>query len=87
MMRAVKAVTTLRGRDPRDFSLLAFGGSGGVHAVELAKTLQIKKVILPLAAGVFSALGLLWANLMVNETVPFLHLTSTFSIEKLNKKN
>jgi N-methylhydantoinase A len=86
MMRAVKAVTTLRGRDPRDFSLLAFGGSGGVHAVELAKTLQIKKVILPLAAGVYSALGLLWANLMVNETLPFLHLTSNFSIENLNKK-
>ena len=86
MMRAVKAVTTLRGRDPRDFSLLAFGGSGGVHAVELAKTLQIKKVILPLAAGVYSALGLLWANLMVNETLPFLHLTSNFSIEDLNKK-
>ena len=42
-MRAVKAVTTLRGRDPRDFSLLAFGGSGGVHAVELARTLQIEK--------------------------------------------
>jgi len=86
MMRAVKAVTTLRGRDPRDFSLLAFGGSGGVHAVELAKTLQIKKVILPLAAGVFSALGLLWANLMVNETLPFLYLTSNFSIDSLNKK-
>ena len=86
MMRAVKAVTTLRGRDPRDFSLLAFGGSGGVHAVELAKTLQIKKVILPLAAGVYSALGLIWADLMVNETLPFLHLTSNFSIENLNKK-
>ena len=86
MMRAVKAVTTLRGRDPRDFSLLAFGGSGGVHAVELAKTLQIKKVILPLAAGVYSALGLIWSNLMVNETLPFLHLTSKFSIETLNKK-
>ena len=83
MMRAVKAVTTLRGRDPRDFSLLAFGGSGGVHAVELAKTLQIKKVILPLAAGVYSALGLIWSNLMVNETLPFLHLTSNFSIEDL----
>ncbi len=86
MMRAVKAVTTLRGRDPRDFSLLAFGGSGGVHAVELAKTLQIKKVILPLAAGVYSALGLIWSNLMVNETLPFLHLTSNFSMETINKK-
>ena len=86
MMRAVKAVTTLRGRDPRDFSLLAFGGSGGVHAVELARTLQIEKVILPLAAGVYSALGLVWSNLMVNETLPFLHLVSEIPMDLLNEK-
>ena len=41
MMRAVKAVSTYRGRDPRDFTLFAFGGNGGVHAVELARALQI----------------------------------------------
>ena len=51
MMKAVKAVTTYRGRDPRDFALLAFGGSGGVHAVDLARVLQIGRVILPPAAG------------------------------------
>lgn len=81
-----KAVTTLRGRDPRDFFMLAFGGNGGVHAVELAKSLQIQKIILPLAAGVYSALGLLWSNLEVNETLPFLHLASDFSIEEAKHK-
>jgi N-methylhydantoinase A len=86
MMRAVKAVTTLRGRDPRDFSMLAFGGSGGVHAVELARSLQIRKIVLPLAAGVYSALGLLWSNLEVNETLPFLHLASDFSTDEAEQK-
>ena len=73
MMKAVKAVTTYRGRDPRDFTLIAFGGSGGVHAVDLARVLQVRRVVLPVAAGVFSALGLLFSNLEMNETVPFLH--------------
>ena len=73
MMKAVKAVTTYRGRDPRDFNLVAFGGSGGVHAVDLARVLQVRRVVLPVAAGVFSALGLLFSNLEMNETVPFLH--------------
>ena len=62
MMRAIKGVTTYRGRDPRDFSLYAFGGNGGVHGVELARSLQIPIVIVPPAAGVFSAIGLLTAN-------------------------
>jgi N-methylhydantoinase A len=74
MMKAVRAVTTYRGRDPRDFALLAFGGSGGMHAVDLARTLQVSRVILPLAAGVFSALGLLFSKLEASETAPFLHL-------------
>ena len=76
MMRAVKAVTTFRGRDPRDFTLFAFGGSGGVHAVDLARVLQIKKVIVPPAAGVFSAVGLLFANLETNVSAAFLHQTA-----------
>ncbi len=63
MMRAVKSVSTHRGRDPRDFAMLAFGGSGGVHAVGLARALRMRRVIVPLAAGVFSALGLLFSDI------------------------
>lgn len=74
MMRAVRAVTTYKGRDPRDFILFAFGGAGGLHAVELAKTLKIKKVLVPKAGGVFSALGLLYSDLEASETAPFLSL-------------
>lgn len=71
MMRAVKAVTTNRGRDPRDFAMLAFGGSGGVHAVSLARELVIPKVIIPVAGGVFSAVGLLFADLEISESKSF----------------
>ena len=66
MIRAIKGVTTYRGRNPRDFALLAFGGSGGVHAVALARELQTGRVIVPRAAGVFSAVGLLLADLELN---------------------
>ena len=62
MTRAVKAVTTYRGRDPRDFILFAFGGGGPVMAAEIARTFQIKRVLVPVAPGVFSALGLLFSD-------------------------
>ena len=72
MMRAVKAVSTYRGRDPRDFALFAFGGSGGVHAVEMARSLEIKRVIVPPAAGVFSAMGLLFSDISTGLSQAFL---------------
>ncbi len=73
MMRAVKAVSTYRGRDPRDFVLMAFGGSGGVHAAELARALQIRRIIVPLSAGVFSALGLLFSDIELTQSRGFLY--------------
>lgn len=59
MTRAVKAVTTYRGRDPRDFTLVAFGGNGPVVACDIAATLGIRRIVVPDAAGVFSGFGLL----------------------------
>lgn len=59
MTRAIRAISTERGRDPRDAVLVAFGGNGPVHACELARTLGMAKVIVPPAPGVFSAFGLL----------------------------
>ena len=58
-MRALRAVSTERGRDPREFVLMAFGGSGPVHAAGLAQELYIGRVIVPPLPGLFSALGLL----------------------------
>ena len=62
MMRAVKAVTTYRGRDPRDFAICAFGGNGPIAGVELARGLGITTVVVPPSPGVFSALGLLFGE-------------------------
>lgn len=62
MMRALRAVSTERGRDPRGFTLVAFGGSGPLHATALAESLSISRVVVPMYPGLFSALGLLLAD-------------------------
>jgi N-methylhydantoinase A len=62
MRRALRAVTVERGRDPRDFTLTAFGGSGPVHATGLAEDLGISRVVVPGLAGVFSSAGMLVAG-------------------------
>lgn len=59
MSRAVRAVTVERGRSPADFVLFAFGGSGPLHAAEMAQELGIRQVIVPPFPGLFSSLGLL----------------------------
>lgn len=58
-MRALRAVSTERGRDPRDFVLFGFGGNGPVHAAGLANDLLVKRTIVPPLPGLFSAVGLL----------------------------
>jgi N-methylhydantoinase A len=72
MMRAVKAVSTYRGRDPRDCALMAFGGNGGIFAFELARQLQMSTVLVPPVAGVFSAYGLGVAQVEYSQTQGFL---------------
>jgi N-methylhydantoinase A/oxoprolinase/acetone carboxylase beta subunit len=62
MERAVRAVSVERGYDPRRFALLAFGGSGGLHAYEIAANLEIGTVLVPELAGALSALGMLVAD-------------------------
>jgi N-methylhydantoinase A len=62
MTRAVKAVSTYQGRDPRDFVLFAFGGNGPVIAHAIATLMDMKTVIVPPSPGVFSALGLLYSS-------------------------
>jgi N-methylhydantoinase A len=62
MIRAIKAVSTERGRDPREFALFAFGGNGPVFACGMAAALGIKRVVVPPSAGLFSSFGLLYAD-------------------------
>jgi N-methylhydantoinase A len=63
MSYAVKGVTTERGLDAGDFALVAYGGAGPLHAVEVAREIGIRTVIVPTAPGVFSAFGMLFSDL------------------------
>jgi N-methylhydantoinase A len=63
MVNALKLVSVNRGHDPRDFALVAFGGGGGMHAVALAAELGVRRVVIPFAADVFSAWGMLMSDL------------------------
>jgi N-methylhydantoinase A len=62
MTRALRSVSSEKGRDPRDFVLIAYGGSGPVHAAGLAEDLGCRTVLVPALAGLFSSLGLLFAR-------------------------
>src|SRR5262249_32064011 len=64
MERAVRVITVERGRDPRGFTLVAFGGAGGVHAAELAMALGIRRVYVPPEPGLLSAWGMLTAEVV-----------------------
>src|SRR4029079_14376078 len=62
MMRALRSVSSEKGRDPRDFALIADGGAGPMHATGLAEDLGCQTVLVPALAGLFSAVGLLFAR-------------------------
>jgi len=64
MEKAIRVVSIERGRDPRDFSLVAFGGAGGLHACALAESLSIPQVIVPALPGALSALGILVSDVV-----------------------
>lgn len=63
MINALKLVSVQAGHDPRDFSLVAFGGGGSMHAAALGRELRVKQIIIPRYPGVFSAWGMLMADL------------------------
>jgi len=63
MTRAIRSVSTERGKDPRDFDLIAFGGNGGLFSAAVARELELRRVVIPPAAGIFSAFGLLYSDL------------------------
>jgi N-methylhydantoinase A len=71
MLRALRVVSVERGHDPRDFALVAFGGAGPLHACSLAEDLEIGTVLVPAAAGVLSALGLVVSEERRDRVVPY----------------
>lgn len=88
MVHLIREVSVNRGHDPRDFSLICFGGAGGLHAVEVARELGMNEVLLPPEPGVFSATGCLLADVRHElvrtfaapaEPAPVDDLTSSFA--------
>lgn len=69
MARAIRVVSVRKGYDPRDFTLVAFGGAGPLHAARLARELSIPRVLVPAAPGILCALGLLVTNIRSDYTL------------------
>ena len=69
MERAMRVMSVEKGRDPRKYTLVAFGGAGPIHASRIARSLAIPRVIVPAAAGVGSAVGLLTAEARIDVTI------------------
>lgn len=68
MERALRRISVERGFDSREFALLPFGGAGGLHAVELAQALRIPRIIVPNSAGALSAIGVLTADVVKDQS-------------------
>jgi N-methylhydantoinase A len=64
MEKAIRVISVERGRDPRDFTLVSFGGAGGLHACALARALRIPRVLVPRFPGALSALGILMSDVI-----------------------
>lgn len=85
MSLAARQVSIERGYDPRDFAMLAFGGAGPLHAVEIAKELHIPKVIIPRFPAHFSALGMLLADQRHDFVQTYLHPLNEIDFSELSK--
>jgi N-methylhydantoinase A len=68
MERALRHISVERGYDSREFALLPFGGAGGLHAFELAQALRIPRIIVPKSAGALSAIGVLTADVVKDQS-------------------
>jgi N-methylhydantoinase A len=81
MERALRHISVERGHDPRDFTLMPFGGAGGLHAVDLARALRIPRVLVPQSPGALSALGVLEAD-VVKEQSQTVMMEASRGVEK-----
>ena len=83
MVRAVKSVTTYQGKDPRNFTMVVYGGNGSLLATAIADDLKITEILIPNNSGVLSALGLLYANSTYEKVKSFHVLLDNLSTSKL----
>ena len=85
MVQSIYAITIEKGLDPREFSLIAFGGAGPMHACNIAKELNIPEVIIPRYPGLGSAFGLTVADIRIDEINSYPCYFDDLEMEKLNK--
>jgi N-methylhydantoinase A len=85
MMRAIRSVSTERGRDVREYTLIAFGGSGPIHAAGMARSLGMKEVVVPLYPGLFSACGLLFADVQHDSVQTYFRGTRGVDFLEINQ--
>ena len=85
MARAARAVSLERGRDPREFVLCAFGGNGPLHATELAESLGMKQILIPPSPGLFSAFGLLYADIAYHLVQTYKRLLTELDIDEFKE--
>ena len=85
MERALRHISVERGHDPRQFALLPFGGAGGLHAVELARALRVPLVIAPQAPGALSAVGVMVADVIKDQSRTVMLAHGSKQIGKLAK--
>jgi N-methylhydantoinase A len=85
MVRAIRAVSSERGRDPRQYSLVAFGGNGPLFAGAIAEALAMKRIIIPPAAGLFSSFGLLYSEVEHHYTRTYLRHTTRLDLPDFNR--
>ncbi|WP_298825264.1 hydantoinase/oxoprolinase family protein [uncultured Planococcus sp.] len=86
MLNALKLISVRKGYDPRDFSLVAFGGGGSMHAPALARDLGVKKVIVPVASSVFSAWGMLMTDLRHDYIQTYINRLQDVDLTELNNE-
>jgi N-methylhydantoinase A len=84
MEEAIKAISTMRGHDLRDFMLLAFGGAGPIHAARIARGLGMAGLIVPLYPGVYSALGLIMSDVKHDYVRSRMQPMSELSVDAVN---
>ena len=84
MYNALKLISVRRGYDPRDFTMVAFGGGGPMHCARLAEELNIRKVIVPIAAPVFSAWGMLMTDVRHDYIQTNIRRMNEVTAEELN---
>jgi N-methylhydantoinase A len=84
MANAIRSRTVQKGIDPRDFALVAFGGAGPLHAVEVAATLGFTEVIVPPYPGITSAMGLLTTDLKYDAIRTQFQVSSSVALDRLN---